>query len=111
MMKRICALFLGISLFSSNPAQTFAVIDAFEGIEMATITVKGKEVTFPIANDERKNQIYYLKKSLNGDKEAREIFMGGEKEKWFFIGKHTPLWLKVTEDDVEIIDPNVEKGD
>ena len=99
-MKRMVALFLATSL-----AQTlaFAAIDPFDGMEMATIEVDGQSVTFPVGNDERKNQIYYLKKAIKGDKEAREVFMGGSDEKWFFIGRELPLWLKVTATDMEVI--------
>lgn len=82
-----------------------AAVGAFDNIEFATIEVKGEEIRFPIGNKERKQEVYYLKKALRGDMEAREVFMGGAKEKFFFVGVETPLWLKMTESDVEIIKP------
>ena len=82
-----------------------AEVNIFEGIEMATIEVSGKEYTFPVGDIDRKNDIYYLKKGLAGDKAALEMFLGGAKEKWFYIGIDTPLWLKVTKDKAEVIKP------
>lgn len=76
-----------------------------QGVEYASIHVDGKDYTFPIGNNERKNDVYYLKKALDGDKHAREIFMGESETKWFFIGENSPLWLKMTKFDEEVVVP------
>lgn len=70
---------------------------------MAQIVVDGKEYEFPVGGDERAMQILLIKKAINGDKEAREMFLGGADEKLFFIGKEGPLWLKVTKDGMEVL--------
>ena len=91
----ICALCLSTSVASAK----------IEGVQYAEVVINGNPVHFPIGNDERKNDVFYLKKALNGDKEAREIFLGGQKERMFFIGEYEPLWLKVSESSEEIIKP------
>lgn len=95
-----------VSVSIATPAQ--AKIDPFDGIPHATIEVNGKSYSFPIGTDmsgrERSNDVYYLKKLLKGDSEARDMFLGGESERSFFIGRETPKWIKVTKNDVIVIE-------
>lgn len=79
--------------------------DAFEGIDFVDIVIKDTHYSVPVGNLDRKNEIYYIKKALEGDKVAREIFLGGQKERLFFIGIETPLWLKITENSQEVVKP------
>lgn len=74
-------------------------------VDYATVEIKGQEVEFPIGNKDREHDVYWLKKALNGDTEAREVFLGGLSERWFFIGEYEALWLRVTEDSEEIVKP------
>lgn len=76
-----------------------------EGVDYATVDVKGERLWFPVGNLEREQDVYYLKKLLNGDVEAREVFLGGYEERWFFIGDEKPKWLKITQDSEEVITP------
>jgi len=103
MTKTVLILTILVGVFTATPSN--AEINIFEGIEFSEIEVGGESVRFPVGNTERKQDIYFLKLALNGDKTAREMFLGGKKERWFFIGTETPLWLKVTEFDEEIIKP------
>lgn len=107
-MKKICALFLGISLSVS----AHAAIDPFEGVEMGTLELEGKTYEFPIVPEAgkgmavSKNDLYYLKKALQGDKDAREIVMGGASEKWLYIGRESPRWILMKNDgSVEVVTP------
>ena len=83
--------------------------DPFDGVEHATITVNGEDIRFPIGLDEsgqsRKMDVYILKKALGGDKDAMDMFMDGKEERWFFIGRETPLWLRVTKEGCKIVKP------
>ena len=79
---------------------------AIDGVEKATLEVNGLSYTFPVGGVERKADIFYLKKAINGDKEAREMFMKGREEEWFFIGDDSPLWLHVTRNSMTVVDPN-----
>jgi hypothetical protein len=74
-------------------------------VEYAEITVNGQEIEFPVGNDQRKHEVYYLKKALMGDVQAREVFLGGEDEKWFYIGEGSSRWLRVTKTSENIIEP------
>ena len=76
-----------------------------EGIEYTTVMINGEVVDIPLANKEYTNEVFYLKKLLNGDKEAREIFLGGNKERWFFIGDERPKWLLIKQDSEEVVIP------
>lgn len=92
------AIFLSFNLLFLTNA--FARID---GVEYAELSIGGQAIEFPIGNDERKADIYYLKKALNGDNEAREIFLGGGDERLFFVGDDTPRWLKITKTSEELL--------
>lgn len=96
--QKVAVLLLGLFL-STN---AFARI---EGAEYAEFSVKGEKVSFPIGSQPRKMDIYFIQKALSGDKEARNIVLGGQKERWFYIGDGSALWLKLTEDGEEIITP------
>jgi hypothetical protein len=84
-------------LFSGSCATipALAQVEAFSGIQMQKITVQGKSYEVPVGNEQRKNDLYYLKKAMKHDQEALEIFLGGEKERLFYIGKEEPVWLSV----------------
>lgn len=55
-----------------------------------------KEYEVPIGSKDRQNDLFYIKKALNGDREAREMFLGGEDERIFYIGEHSAKWLTIT---------------
>jgi hypothetical protein len=74
-------------------------------VDYATIEVNGETIEFPIGNPGRTNDVYYLKKALNGDKEAREVFLGGASSKWFYIGEYEPLWLYVDKVGEKVVKP------
>jgi len=95
-------VFISVAGFLLITSLAFARI---EGVEYAKVKVEGKVYDFPIGNKERKQDVYYLLKAMNGDKEAREVFLGGEKERYFFIGDETPLWLVVDTKSEKVIDP------
>lgn len=102
-MRRMAVLFLALVSVASP---SHAVIGAFDGIEMATVSVNGEDVTFPLGNTERKQDAYYLKKAVKGDQEALEIFLGGQDERHFYIGLESPRWLIVRKDStMEIVTP------
>jgi len=95
---RTILIILGL-LIASN---AYAIID---GVDYAELVVNGETISFPVGNDERKHDVYYLKKALAGDAIAREIFLGGQEEVWFFIGEGEAKWLKVTRTGEEIVIP------
>ena len=94
-----------LTVLSLVSIPTHAEYNPWEGVEMATIKVNGDAYEFPVGGRERKDDIYYLKKGMNGDKEAMDMFLQGKDERMFFIGKDYPLWLKVTMDKMEVIKP------
>jgi hypothetical protein len=94
--------FISVVGFLLITSFAFAFID---GIERVSIEVNEVTYRVPIGNKDRQSDIYYLKKALNGDKEAREVFLGGQDEKWFFIGEENPLWLVVGKDSEKVIKP------
>ena len=97
----LCVLTTSV-LPTVSHAETYNV---FDDVEKATLTIHGKEITFPIGNVERKQDVYLLKRALAGDNEAREMFLGGNKDKWFFVGTESPVWLKVSLTGEEIVIP------
>lgn len=85
--------------------------DYFSGVQMAQIEVNGKVYETPLSSHgdaDRPSDIYMLKKSLQGDKVAHEMFMGGKDVRWLFIGKEKPLWIKATKSSIEVVDPTKE---
>lgn len=82
-----------------------SVAEARLPVDYATVTINGEEIEFPVGNKERREEVFYLKKALNGDKEAREVFLGGKDEKWFFIGEESAKWLKITKDSELVVIP------
>lgn len=82
-----------------------AEIDNWSGVSTTTITIGGIEYPCTIGNEERKSDIYFLKKAIKGDEEAREMFLQGQDSRMFFIGTTEPLWIKVTETSIEVIKP------
>ena len=101
-MTSIRILFI-LSILIASPA---LAIEAFDGIHMQDIVVDGKIYQVPLGNEERRSDVYYLKKALKGDSEALSIFLGGASERLFYIGQYEPLWLKVDSNgDFKVIDP------
>jgi hypothetical protein len=96
-MRILPPLLISIAICTSGWAQL--------PCEHVDIKVHGVTYTVPVGNNARKNDLYYLKKALKGDEDARDVFLGGEKERWFGIGEETPLWIKVTKDDEEVVKP------
>ena len=86
----LCVYILTCILISSakadNPNRMLDDRGHIIGVQYTTITVNGKNYDVPIANLEYKNDLYFLKKALNGDKEALELFIGGGEKRSFFIG-------------------------
>lgn len=70
--------------------------EGFDGVERVRITVGSKDYLVPVGNNDRRNDLFYIKKALNGDKEAREVFLAGEDERAFFIGDYKPSWLVIS---------------
>src|SRR3990167_10034550 len=100
-MKRICALFLLILTLAVLAANGHADIDPFDGMEQGVILVNGVNYKFPIIPEAgkgfavSKTDLYYLKKAFDGDPTAREVILGGEKERIFYIGRERPRWLVI----------------
>lgn len=99
-----------LAVFISTPLSAKEAFNVWNGVEMVTLNVKGHEYRFPAGDRERKESIYWLKKALKGDKDALEMFLGDAKEKMFYIGTDSPLWLKVTRNTVEVIKPGERHG-
>lgn len=99
-MKKVATLFVVAALVIS--ANTFSF--ALQGAEYVEFEIHGVTYHVPIPNKETKQDFYYLKKALNGDKEAREMALGGLDRKYFFIGDvGVNRWLLLTKDDVRVI--------
>jgi len=49
--------------------------------------------------------MYYLKKALDGDKQAREILLGNNQERYIYIGDETPLWLVLSYHGARVVEP------
>ena len=105
MRKDLIFTILAASYILIQSNQAIAEINIFEGIEMATLEINGENITFPIGDTTRKNDIYYLKKALKGDQDAMDMFLGGSNERWFFVGIETPLWLRVDKSGAKVIKP------
>ena len=84
--KILSAILLMLILSTSAHAK-------FEGVKYTTINVNGVEYEVPQANKEYTSELFYLKKALRGDKEALEIFLGGNNPRIFFIGDDYARWL------------------
>ena len=75
-----------------------------DGIPYVEIEVKGETYEVPVINAEAKNELYYLKKALGGDKMARQIFLGGKDERTYFLGDGDFYgWLRLTADDEWVV--------
>ena len=95
-MKRLILLFLLIS----NTAYA-----RIEGVEYTFLEVNGITYDLPIGNPDQKNELFYIKKALKGDKDALDILIGKEEEGVFWIGDESPRWLRLSRTDKpEVID-------
>ena len=96
-----------ILLFTATQSNA---IDPFAGIESVDLEIGGKHYLVPVVPEAgkgyamSKNDAYYFKKMIRGDEEAREVLMGNLDEKWFFIGRETPVWLKITKYTEEVFE-------
>lgn len=106
-MKRICVLFISTLSLCTN----LYALEPFEGVEMGEISLEGKSYVFPIVPEDgkvyavSKNDLYYIKKAIEGDKIAYEVLLGPNQKREFFIGLETPLWLVVTDSKMEVVKP------
>ena len=92
-MKKLVLLFLLVS------SPCFAL----EGATYTTFKVDGKEYSVPIPNNSTREDFYMLKKALKGDEESRELLLGKEKERYFYIGDTDAVrWLILTKDSVKV---------
>lgn len=91
-MTSIRILFAASLLTLVSISSSYAV-EAFEGIDIQKIVVSGQVYEVPVGNRDRKDDIYYIKKAMKGDREALEMFLGGNDSRIFYIGKESPVWL------------------
>lgn len=75
----------------------------WSGVDFVQLHVDGYDIDVPVGNIERKNELYYIKKALAGDKTALEIVLADKDEKWFFVGITQPLWLHITKDGFHLV--------
>lgn len=78
----------------------------WNGVEFVELVVDGYHIQVPVGNIERKNELYLIKRAMQGDGAAREMLLGDKPDHWFFVGIQRPLWLKITKDNFTLIDPN-----
>src|SRR3990167_9993050 len=91
-MTSIRILFAASLLTLVSISSSYAV-EAFEGIDIQKIVVSGQVYEVPVGNKDRKDDIFYIKKAMKGDREALEMFLGGNDSRIFYIGKESPVWL------------------
>lgn len=91
---KVAAVFIGFMFLASS---AFAKIP---GVPYVTLTVKGVNYEVPIHRpDFTEPQAKIVLDMLDGDKNSRKLFLGGQKERIFFIGDDKPRWLHVTQKD------------
>ena len=90
--------FIFVILISLILSSNVLAVEGLTGVATAEINVNGKTYIFPVGNNDRKADVYYLKKALKGDKEALEVFLGDQESRIFYVGSETPLWLLVSKD-------------
>jgi hypothetical protein len=100
-MKRTIVLSLILGSFNS-----LSFAGGIEGVQYTTLTINDASYEVPLANDEYKKDLYWLKKAIKGDKEALEIFLGNDDERIFFIGDTSPRWLIVQKNgEMQVFEP------
>lgn len=104
-------VFVSVSIASANAEDRKSIglkNDPWLGIPMTVLNVGGIDYEFPTGDVERKMSIYFIRKAMNGDREALDTFLGSADKKYFFVGKETPLWLVVSakEPHFEVVEPN-----
>ena len=97
MTRIVLTAILLSAAFIASPAK------ALDGVEKTTLNVSGKEYVFPIGDTQRKQDIFFLKKALNGDSEAMDMFLGLDNKRLFYIGDEKPVWLSVTKEKTEVL--------
>lgn len=84
---------------------------ALDGADYVGLSVKGVKYEIPIPNKTIKQEFYLIKKALAGDSIAREIILGTNEEKYYFIGDVGIVrWLVITKTD-EYVTEHLQKGD
>lgn len=78
---------------------------ALEGADYVNFRIKDKDYSAPIPNKATREDFRYLKMALKGDEIAREMLLGGKKEKFIYIGDvNVVRWVRLTETDIEVIE-------
>lgn len=90
-MRIAIILLLALSVNISN---VFAV----DGVPYFDLRVGDKTYLVPKANKDYEQELYMLQKSLNGDKEALQVFVGAHEYRDFFIGDYETRWIRVYRD-------------
>lgn len=87
-------LILIISLLAASISNAEAKI---EGVSYTEIQVGGRVYEIPLGNKSFEQDIYWVKKAIKGDEEAREILLGGQDKRQIYIGDDTGVrWLTIT---------------
>lgn len=99
-MRRLVALFLALLSYG------VAYAGGIEHINYIELEVNGVKYEVPDANKEYRQEIYYLKKALGGDREAIEVLVGTKEYATLWIGDLEPRWLRLYRDGrAEVINP------
>lgn len=82
-----------------------SVAYALEGVDYIKFDIKGKVYNVPVPNKTTREDFRYLRMALDGDKIAREFLMGQSSIKWIYIGDVDAVrWVKLTKDDVDVVE-------
>lgn len=86
-------------------ALSISTAEAVDLVKKASLEIDGKTYEFPISVDkQREMDIYWLRKAINGDKDALNMFLGGLDERLFYIGDEKAAWVRVQSNgNVEVI--------
>ena len=87
---RLTAIALAMTLATIAPEA-----HAVDLVKKAELEINGKMYAFPVGVKEREMDVFWLKKAVGGDKDALEMFLGGQDERLFFIGDDEVRWLRV----------------
>lgn len=76
--------------------------------EYTTFTVNGITYNVPIPNKNTREDFYLLHKALDGDKFARQMLLGNERTRYFYIGDDDAVrWLILTHENVRVIEKKI----
>ncbi len=100
-MKKPLSLILALMICATNAY-------ALKGSEYVKFKINGKSYLAPVPNKDVKNDFFYLRRALAGDKLAREFLLGEKEEKFIFIGDvAVNRWVRLTQNDVKVIEYNI----